>query len=201
MKRLFVIVTAVALLGAGCAKQQPPKLTSSDQPTAETSEMTTPEQPAPERDLNQPLGYEMGTVPMTAEHSLLLVRNTFTPEMLAAMSDGCGSGLDTTHFESLLGEFEYQRGHRYDFLYRGESQEPSTYTLTVFANEPGYADIDALKKDFDVCAAGSTLYPLDLNENWLVFQSSCGTGYDDGSDLPVGCDEMRDQILNTLEIN
>ncbi len=204
MKRLLVITATIALLGLGCTKQQPVAPDASIEPNelqAEQPKPLTQVEQTDAKNLNQPLQYDLGNVLATAERSLLLLRNTFTAEMLISMSEECGSTLSANHFDSLLKTFKYQRGHRYDFLYRNDSQEPSTYTLSIFANEPGYENLEEFKNDFDVCAAGSILYPLDLNKNWLMFESGCETGFDDGTNRPIGCTEIRDQLRKTLKLN
>jgi len=200
MKKFLIIVAAVALFGWGCTQTTTPE----DKPVTTPPETEAPEatqEVKTERNPDQPLKYSLGDVPAVTERSLHLVRNLYTAEQLVAQSEECGTNLELEHFTELLGQFKYQRVQRYNFLYRGGSQEPTNYTLTVLDNGPGYEDLAAFKQDFDVCAAGSIMQPLDLNENWLVFESSCGTGFDDGSGLPIGCEKIREQVTAGLEVN
>ncbi|MDP3970588.1 MAG: hypothetical protein Q8P90_02715 [bacterium] len=60
---------------------------------------------------------------------------------------------------------------------------------------------DQFSKDFDVCAAGGEAYPKMLNNDWLLFTGSCGSGFDDGSGLSVGCDEVKKVVEPTLKLN
>ncbi|MEA3248809.1 MAG: hypothetical protein U9Q03_00430 [Patescibacteria group bacterium] len=125
----------------------------------------------------------------------------FTAESLATQAEECNTDLDAAHFTEVLAQFGDRRGLTYTFLYREDSQEPSNYSLTVTENGPGYATLEEFRKDFTVCAAGSTDQPYALNEHWLVFESSCGSGYDDGSGRPHGCETIRDIITETLELH
>lgn len=77
------------------------------------------------------------------------------------------------------------------------TQEPHGYQLIVVPNVTNIPDYDTFRAMFDICAAGGT-YPIEMSPDWLVFQTSCGSGYSDGSGLPNGCDEARKGI--TLEI-
>lgn len=113
---------------------------------------------------------------------------------LEAMADECGTDYEDGYFEDLFAQMEDETVYKYEFTYLGESQSPGAYTLSVVGNVPGYADLDAFDKDFGICAVGGGAYPVDMNENWLVFGSSCGSGYDDGSGLPHGCEEVKDDL-------
>jgi hypothetical protein len=64
-----------------------------------------------------------------------------------------------------------------------------------------YATIDSVKKDFDQCYAGGDMYPTAMNSKWLLFVNSCGTGFDDGSGKPNGCQEVRTIVEPTLKLN
>jgi len=43
-------------------------------------------------------------------------------------------------------------------------------------------------------SARGELYPHALNEHWLVFASGCGSGMDDDSGQPIGCEMISEQI-------
>jgi len=201
MKRLLIVAATVALLGAGCGKTNtPPAAEEATKPAAEvgtTTEDTEGDATGPEtpRDPNQPISYDLGDINAIIERSLLLVRENFTPEMLTSMSEECGTNLSNEHFTELLKQFNYQRGHRYSFIHRDTTREPTTFTVTVIANGPEYETLEDFKKDFNVCAAGSILLPLDLNSNWLIFESGCGVSEDSG------CNDIRTQVKETLKIH
>jgi hypothetical protein len=81
------------------------------------------------------------------------------------------------------------------------SQEPDTFVVTLLPNKAGYTSLDQFKKDFDICAAGGDAYPTMLNSNWLLFVNSCGSGFNDGSGRPIGCDEVQKVVEPTLKLN
>ncbi len=205
MKRLLIIFATVAILGVGCGKKtEAPTTTSEDQAAGiSETEMVSEDgendsaatEPETMRNPDYPITYDLGEIGAVTERGLLLVRELFTSETLANTSAQCGTNLTSEHFTERLEQFKYQRGHRYSFLHRDTSREPTIYTVTVIANGPGYESLEEFKNDFDVCIADGNLYPLDLNNNWLVFESGCGASEDSG------CNDIRTQIVNTLTIN
>ena len=63
-----------------------------------------------------------------------------------------------------------------------------------------YLTLVDFKKDFDQCSAGGSAYPSQISKDWLLFVSSCGTGFDDGSGHPHGCQKIKDQIDSSLKL-
>ncbi len=86
-------------------------------------------------------------------------------------------------------------------LLTGCGQDSSTFVVTLLPNKQGYTSLDQFKKDFDICAAGGNAYPTMLNSGWLLFVNACGSGYDDGSGRPHGCDEVEKVVSPTLKLN
>jgi hypothetical protein len=68
-------------------------------------------------------------------------------------------------------------------------------------NKAGYTSVDQFKKDFDICSVGGDAYPKLVNKNWLLFTSSCGSGFDDGSGRIHGCDEVQKIVEPSLRLN
>jgi hypothetical protein len=195
MKRLLVLAAAVALIGAGCFSRTP------EQPPAEQTENTGQQQTRTEEfeapDRNNPITFDVTGGQFAVEKGLTTFNQMFTAESLTELSDACGTGLDTAHFQEVLESFTNRRGLIYTFLYRGDSPEPTKYTLTVVENGPDYATTDDFRKDFGDCDEGSALSPLALNHNWLVFESGCGAD----ADATSGCMMIRSQLEGTLEIH
>ena len=90
------------------------------------------------------------------------------------------------------------KGHIYKISYTGQTQGSGIWKITVIPNKLGYRNLDEFKNDFDLCYAGGDEYPTLISENYLLFVSSCGTGFDDGSGLPHGCDMVRKSIEPTI---
>ena len=63
-----------------------------------------------------------------------------------------------------------------------------------------WAEFYDFKNDFDICAAGGE-YTARMDSKWLLIESSCGSGYDDGSEKPIGCTEIREKIMTNIELN
>lgn len=87
---------------------------------------------------------------------------------------------------------------QYSFIYKGESQDSGIYNVTLLPNLINYQTMEEFGADFSVCTAGSGKYPYMINDEWLVFTGSCGSGYDDGSVLPHGCQEVLDVVKPIL---
>lgn len=136
------------------------------------------------------LGYVVKNTSVSKEE--VPARSVFgTSSALAAMSQECGMERDAAFYDEQMAKLDGKTALVYDFTAMGDVQAPSTWTVTLVPNVFGYGSTAALKKDFDICAAGGNMYPTDVNEDWLVFESSCGTGYSDDSDRKVGCDEAK----------
>ncbi len=124
----------------------------------------------------------------------------YTAEQLVAMARECGHDIDQDYINDLVVKFAGTDKLVYEFEYQGESQNPDTYTVTLLPHKPDYASFDQFEKDFDTCSAGGDAYPYMLNDDWLVFVSSCGTGYEDDSGKPVGCQEIREAVESSLKL-
>jgi hypothetical protein len=117
------------------------------------------------------------------------------------MAEECGNNQTASYFSNLVSKFSGATKTVYNFKYTGTSQESDTFVVTLLPNKAGYSSLDQFKKDFDQCYAGGDAYPTMLNSDWLLFVNSCGTGFDDGSGKPIGCQEVRDVVEPTLKLN
>ena len=127
--------------------------------------------------------------------------SVFNSVDLQSMSEECGTSYDDAYFKKLLSKYSSSAALvTYTFTYKGASQQPNTWSLSVAPNSAGIKSMDELKKNFDQCFAGGDRYPLQVSEKYLVFESGCGTGFSDGSDKPIGCDQIRDVVKPTVNI-
>lgn len=191
---LAIIITAVVVSGGVYMWQKnqvsPPTTKEVAQPA-----VTTPAKEEP----TEPLSYS--TAGVSATVSKKTAPFNYTAEQLKGMADECGSQHDTGYFDKLVSEFSGATETIYSFKYTGASQASDTFTVTLLPNEAGYTSLDQFKKDFDICAAGGNAYPTKVNSHWLLFINSCGSGFDDGSGRPIGCDKVREVIEPTLTLN
>jgi len=128
------------------------------------------------------------------------VSDRFTAKQLSDNSAGCGTGKSEDYFDNLLSYYPNgAKGVEYSFVYSGKSQQPEAWKVTVLPNI-GYDDAGEFMEDFDVCSAGGEMYPTQLSSRFLLFESSCGTGFDDGSGLVHGCDAVQKAVLPTLKL-
>lgn len=147
----------------------------------------------------EPLSYSTTGVPVSVSKKTALF--DFTAEQLKAAADECGSQHSSGYFNQLVSKFSGTTKTIYNFKYTGASQESNTFTVTLLPNKAGYTSLDQFKKDFDICAAGGDAYPTMLNSNWLLFKNSCGSGVDDGSGRPIGCQKVQDVVESSLKLN
>ena len=121
-------------------------------------------------------------------------------ENLEANARECGTKNSSQYYDNLEDTFNDAYQMTYSFKYNDVSQEEDTYLITTIENVAGYSTMKEFKKDFDLCYAGGSLYPFDLDEEHLLFVSSCESGYDDGSGNPNGCQVMKEFIESSLHL-
>jgi hypothetical protein len=138
--------------------------------------------------------YSVRETPYMINHTL------FNSEGYALNSAECGTGQDASHYYGLFEMFDGKGVYEYLFEYRGQAQDDGTLLVNVYPNVPGYADMGEFEGDFEVCHAGDDSYPHMMNDDWLVFIEGCGSGFDDGSGLPHGCDEIKKLVEGELEL-
>lgn len=148
---------------------------------------------------NEPLSY-------SSKDDIISVSKTevpfdFTADQLKASASECGVNNDIAYFDKLISKFNGSLKIIYSFKYKKDSQGDGVFTVTVLPNKAGYTSIDQFKKDFDICSVGGDAYPKLVNNNWLLFISSCGSGFDDGSGRVNGCDEVKKNIEPSLKLN
>jgi len=197
---LAIIITTL-VVGSGVYVWQTNKVAQPPVQTAQkVTEPVATKTPAKEEPVNsEPLSYSMKGVSATVSKSTAPFG--YTADQLKSMAEECSSQHETGYFDKLVARFSGTNKIVYNFKYQGKSQDAGVYTVTLLPNKAGYASIDQFKKDFDICAAGGDAYPTMLNSNWLLFVNACGTGFDDGSGLPHGCDEVQKIIEPSLKLN
>lgn len=144
-----------------------------------------------------PLSYLTGDLIVDAYFEFLPTLG-YTADGLTAMAEECGSEHVDGYFENLIKTYEGISPMQYSFIYQGESQDSGIYNVTLLPNLMNYKTMEEFGADFRICAAGGGGYPYMLNDEWLVFTGSCGSGYDDGSGLPHGCQEVLDVVKPSL---
>lgn len=148
----------------------------------------------------EPLTYSTTGVDVTV--SKTTAPFDYTAEQLQANAEECGTEQENGYFEELISKFSGTTKTIYSFKYAGASQSSDTFVVTLLPNKAGYTRMfDQFSKDFNVCAAGGEAYPRQLNNDWLLFENSCGSGADDGSGLPIGCDEVKKVVGASLQLN
>jgi hypothetical protein len=144
-------------------------------------------------DNKEPLSYSTDNINVSKENRPF----SYTSEQLREMSDGCGTEYDVDYFDRLISKFSDSMEIVYSFKYQDDKQYPRAFVVTLLPNKAEYLSLEEFKKDFDLCAAGGDLYPMQLNRDWLLFVNSCGSGaLSQGS-----CDEIKKQVESSLRLN
>jgi len=129
------------------------------------------------------------------------VLNKFNALELKNKSKDCGTNKSEQYFKKLLSHYsENDSGMEYQFKYQGQTQDSGIWIVTIIPNKIGYTNLEDFKNDFNLCEAGSDKYPSLMLEKYFLFVSSCGTGYDDDSGLPHGCDVVRKIVEPTIMV-
>lgn len=122
---------------------------------------------------------------------------SYTSEQLIKMSDECGVKYDVGYFDKLALKFSNSMETVYSFKYKDDDQDSRAFIVTLLPNKAEYLSLEEFKKDFDLCFAAGDLYPVQLNNDWLLFVNSCGSGaLSNGS-----CDEIKKIVEPSLKIN
>ena len=195
MITLAILITTI-IVGGGVYLWQKNQV---NQPITEEVTQQAVVTPVVKEEPTEPLSYSTTGVSVTLSKKTATF--DYTAKTLKGMADECGSEHATDYFDQLVSKFSGTTKTMYNFKYNGESQESDTFVVTLLPNKAGYTSLDQFKKDFDLCYAGGDAYPIMLNSDWLLFESSCGSGYSDGSGKPIGCDEVKKVVEPTLKLN
>lgn len=191
---LFAVVLTALIVGGGAYAWQ-----QNEKPTSLQTPSSSAQTPKTSTETSEPLSYSMTGVSATVSKEIKPF--AYTAPTLASMAEECGTTHDTNYFEKLVETFQGRSSTVYTFTYTDKSQDDSQYIVTLLPNAKKYSSVDQFKKDFDICAAGGNAYPKMISKDWLLFVNSCGTGFDDGSGQPHGCEAMRTVIEPTLKLN
>ena len=145
------------------------------------------------------LTYPVNDELYTVTERVVPIRDIFNTETLVSQSLGCDSKHDADYYTALLAKYSSTNLiTQYVFRYNGTSQDPVRLLVTILPNKPQYPDLKAFEADFNICAAGGDYYPNIVTSDNLLFVSSCGTGVDDGSGRPFGCQKISDAVMPTM---
>ena len=147
---------------------------------------------------SEPLLYSIKGVSVSVSKNKASFR--YTVDQLKTMAEQCGTQQEAGYFDKLVAEFNGGNRIVYNFKYQGDSQDNSVFAVILLPNKAGYTSLGQFKKDFDQCFAAGDAYPKMLNNNWLLFTNSCGTGFDDGSGRVHGCEEVRKIVEPSLKL-
>lgn len=126
----------------------------------------------------------------------------FTADALFSQAEECGSARSLSYYQDLMSALENVQAQTYYFeaVPNENYQKPNGWTVTAVPNVLGYQTMESFQADFDICAVGGKLYPLNLNANTLLFSSSCGSGYADDSGRENGCEVVSEAVGPTIKI-
>lgn len=143
----------------------------------------------------EPINFSTTGLDVSIFKKTVPVVNVFSANSLEAQAQGCGSTREGGYFTELVSKLT---GNVITYTFtENKLAQDNEYVVTIMPNTPGYADENAFKADFNVCAEGGT-YPYKMNADWLVFVGSCASASDGSNTLPMGCAEMQSVIQPTL---
>ena len=181
---ISILITTI-IVGSGVYIWQNKKIAPSTESTAETVSV-------------EGFTYSTGNLPITVSVSSEPI--DYTPAQLAAAALECEKPEQTEQvFATMLEAFKGTNKTVYNFKYSEPSQASDTFVVTLIPNKLKYSE-EMFENMFEVCAAGAKEYPKMANKNWLLFTSTCG-GASDDSGNPIGCQEIKDVLEPTLELN
>ncbi|MCD4705084.1 hypothetical protein K8R66_03330 [bacterium] len=129
--------------------------------------------------------------------SKFVIRDYFKAKDLSQYAKGCDKNLSVEYFNTLLNKFsETEIGSSYLFTY--DDNQNIGYKITLIPNRFAYENLEQFNNDFESCLAGGELYPKNLSEKYLLFESSCGSGMEDSS-IKI-CDEIKEKINQTIKL-
>ncbi len=144
----------------------------------------------------QPLLYSLEKVPRDVNVSYSPVDFPFTVEKLESMAKECGTTHAPGYFAALMEKYKDAHAMRYEFSPSDGNRSDTPYIVTIIPNIPKYRDLNAVKKDFDQCWVAGDAYPFMLNDAWIVFENSCGSGVlPPGVKEPGTCVSVQENIL------
>jgi predicted DNA-binding antitoxin AbrB/MazE fold protein len=146
-------------------------------------------------DANEPISFSSSDL-VSIFKSEVPAAQVYTSADLAAASSECGTNHDAAYFNKLVSKMN-GKVITYTFV-KNELAQDNNFQIQVMPNSFGYADLQAFKNDFDVCAVGA-FYPELVSSKWLVSSGDCGGALDD-SGLPDACTEMLDAIGKSVLI-
>lgn len=125
----------------------------------------------------------------------------------ASYSHECDSALknyikrDENYYNNIISKFNSNdKGYIYVFKYKKENQGRDSWLITLIPNKIGYSSFEDFNNDFIQCTAGADS-PKAISKNYLFFESACGTGFNDGSSLPIGCNVVKAYTEPFLKLN
>ena len=197
---IIAIAALVSGLILGYVLPRRAPTTAPAEPVVEAIPTPPISEPAKPVIIEGPLAYSTGDLDVSVRKEVVPVSSLFDAQTLRDNAIGCGAKHPGGYFGALMAKFEGADAQAYVFHYEQPSQDPADYRVTVIPNAPAYEDLAAFRKDFDVCDAGGDRYPRMASAEWLVFVNACGSGFNDGSGRPLGCEEIRQVVEPSLQL-
>ena len=202
-------MASVLLLAVSCNAQPtplvPPPVTNQQShatTTPPTDQTQQPQKPSASANIMDAISFTPNNSLFRITKSKIAISQILDPKESVSKSLECGTNHPLSYYHGLLDKFsKTDVGVKYAFSYIASKQNQEPYPVEIFVlpNKLGYSTLKQFKSDYDTCAAGG-VYPQLVNNNFLLFESSCSTGVDDGSGRPHGCSEVQDFIDPTLKL-
>ncbi len=132
--------------------------------------------------------------PFSVSKKTFIVRDEYSPKLLAFLSQGCNTGKDESYFQKVLSHFSASdRGVDYQF-----KNAKGEWWVRVLPNKVGYGSLVNFQKDFNVCAAGGAV-PSMATRKQLLFSFDCSGAVGDEERVGV-CEIIKQEIFPTIKL-
>jgi len=205
MKKLLSISGSLALLfsltACNNAAQPTPNTPTTTTPTTSTTTnttTTTTETKTAQADPSTALYYSLGKytpLDIKITNKEVEADTLFTAEGLKSLESDCQTTHPAGYLEGLVAKLKGLKAQ--DMTFTSATDPAEIFEVMVVPNIGNYALLDAVKKDFDTCAAGGN-YPIQVTKNWILFDGACGGAIDE---LPkLSCQEMENEIVPSMQL-
>lgn len=120
----------------------------------------------------------------------------YAEEAIQELLRACDKAIEPAHIDEVAKAFSATSGIAYVFTPAEPVDGDSGYVVSAFPNDAKYASFEAFKRDFDLCFVAGNFYPMAANDDFILFENSCGSGAGE----PTDCDAAREAVRDSINL-